>query len=160
MRRAVLLAASAAVLLSACVAESVERRRPRKGPVKEVGYVDLGGGSVRYSLDGWSWFVKGRRRHARRLMRKNCGKDLEPRVVDEYARQDADAPYVGDDLAVNIQHGGEHYKIEPFIHLVYECRLAGSPEVMASTAPARMPLLVIPPVLSSTSTVPSLEPSR
>ena len=159
MRRAVLLAV-AAVLLSACVAESVERRRPRKGPVKEVGYVDLGGGGVRYSLDGWSWFVKGRRRHARRLMRKNCGKDLESRVVDEYARQDADAPYVGDDLSVNIQHGGEHYKIEPFVHLVYECRLIGAPEGRTSTAPARMPILVIPPVLSSTSTVPSLEPPR
>lgn len=159
MRRAVFIFA-AAVLLSACVAESVERRRPRKGPVKEVGYVDLGGGSVRYSLDGWSWFVKGRRRHARRLMRKNCGKDLEPRVVDEYARQDADAPYVGDDLAVTIQHGGEHYKIEPFVHLVYECRLAGPPEVRTSTAPARPPMLVIPPVLPSTSTAPSLEPPR
>ena len=75
-----------AVLLSSCVAESVERRRPRKGPIREVGYVDYGGGSVRYALSGWSWFVKGRRRDARRRMRRNCGKDLEPRVSDEYAR--------------------------------------------------------------------------
>ena len=146
MRRAALLIGLAA-LFSSCVSESVERRRPRKGPVEEVGYVDYGGGNVRYSLDGWSWFVKGRRRHARRLMRKNCGKDLEPFVIDEYARQDADAPYVGEELAVNIQLGGEHYKIEPFVHLVYECRPRGSrePALRVSTAPVRPPLLVIPP---------------
>ena len=120
MRHLVLLLCAAA-FLSACVAESVERRRPRKGPIREVGYVDYGGGSVRYSLTGWSWFIQGRRRDARRRMRKNCGKDLEPRVTDEYARQDADAPYVGDDLAVSIQLGGTHYKIEPFVHLLYEC---------------------------------------
>lgn len=121
MRRG-FLAFCAAALLSSCVAESMERRAPRKGPVKEVGYVDYGGGSVRYSLAGWSWFVKGRRRDAWRRMRKNCGKDLEPHVTDEYARQDADASYVGDDLPVSIQLGGEHYKIEPFVHFLYECR--------------------------------------
>ncbi|MEK7381740.1 MAG: hypothetical protein AAB262_00455 [Elusimicrobiota bacterium] len=121
MRRLV-LPLCVGVFLSACVAESVERRRPRKGPIKEVGYVDYGGGSVRYALSGWSWFVKGRRRDALRRMRKNCGRDLEPLVIDEYARTDADASYVGDDLAVSIQLGGEHYKIEPFVHLLYECR--------------------------------------
>lgn len=116
------------VPMASCVSESVERRRPRRGPVQEVGYVDHGGGVVRYSLDGWSWFVKGRRRHAQRLMRGNCGGDLEPFVVDEYARQDADAPYAGDELAVSLQAGSEHYKIEPFIHLVYECRPRGGRE--------------------------------
>lgn len=125
----------AAVLLSACVAESVERRRPRKGPIREVGYVDYGGGRVRYALSGWSWFIKGRRRDARRRMRKNCGKDLEPRVVDEYARTDADAPYAGDDLSVNIQMGGEHYKIEPFVHLDYECRPRADTEPAPETPP-------------------------
>ena len=45
------------LLLTACVAENVERRKPRKGPIKEVGFVDMGGGSVRYSTDGWKWFV-------------------------------------------------------------------------------------------------------
>ena len=108
--------------------ESVERRRPRKGPIKEVGYVDYGGGSVRYALSGWSWFVKGRRRDALRRMRKNCGRDLEPLVIDEYARTDADASYVGDDLAVSIQLGGEHYKIEPFVHLPMNAVRARAPQ--------------------------------
>lgn len=146
MRRGLLLLCAAAAL-SSCVAESVERSAPRKGPVKEVGYVDYGGGSVRYSLTGWSWFVKGRRRDAKRRMRRNCGKDLEPRIVDEYARTDADAPYVGDDLAVSIQLGSEHYKIEPFVHLTYECRPRGEKEaaVRVSTSAAPSPVMVIPP---------------
>ncbi|OGR92488.1 MAG: hypothetical protein A2V88_01130 [Elusimicrobia bacterium RBG_16_66_12] len=129
------------------MAESVERRRPRRGPVKEVGYVDHGGGSVRYSLSGWAWFIGGRRRDAVRRMRKNCGKDLEPRVTDEFARTDADAPYVGDDLAVSIQLGGEHYKIEPFVHLIYECRPRGEkePSVSVSTSVAPSPILIVPP---------------
>lgn len=118
--RAVFLVA--AVLLGGCVAETVERKKPRKGPVKEVGYVDLGGGRVRYSTEGWSWFVSGRRRHALRLMRKNCGKDLEPHIVDEYTRDDADIAYAGDDLGDELNRGSEHYKIAPFQHFMYECR--------------------------------------
>jgi len=151
MRRGAILI-GACLLLSSCVAESVMRHRPRKGPIKAVGYIDYGGGDVRYSIDGWSWFVRGRRRHAKRLMRKNCGKDLEPRIVDEYARQDADAAYVGEDLAANMQQGGEHYKIEPFVHFLYECRPKGFVEAPASTTTARPPLLVIPPISTSTST--------
>ena len=54
MKRGLALALAAS-LLSACVAVTVERRRPRKGPVKEVGYVEYGGGQVRYSSEGWSW---------------------------------------------------------------------------------------------------------
>lgn len=160
MRLAALLAA--AILLSSCVAETVERRHPRKGPIKEVGYIDFGGGSVRYSLNGWSWFVGGRQRDARRRMRKNCGKDLEPKVTDEYARQDADAPYVGDDLAVSIPLGSEHYKIESFVHLVYECRPRGEKETppAVSTAPASAPVMVVPSVEVSTPTLPVPEPPK
>lgn len=145
--RGSLLVLCAAILLSSCVAESVERRAPRRGPVKEVGYVDFGGGSVRYSLTGWSWFVKGRRRDALRRMRRNCGKVLEPRIVDEYARTDADAPYVGDDISVSIPLGSEHFKIEPFIHLIYECRPRGEKDavVQVSTSAAASPVMVIPP---------------
>ncbi len=110
------------VLLSACVAETVERHRPRKGPIKEVGFVDMGGGNIRYSVDGWSWFVAGRRRHALRLMRKNCGKLLTPQVLDEYLRQDADIAYAGEDISTNLDKGMEHFKIAPFQHLLYECR--------------------------------------
>jgi hypothetical protein len=139
------------LLLGACVSETVERRRPRKGPVKEVGFVELGGGHVRYSTDGWSWFVAGRRRHAFRLMRKNCGKQLAPQVLDEYQRQDTDISYSGEDVSVSLDKGIEHYRIQPFDHLVYECRPKNAGAVEAprvSTAAPRV--LVVPPVEIST----------
>jgi len=142
------------VLLSACVAETVERRRPRKGPIKEVGFVDLGGGHIRYSIDGWSWFVGGRRRDALRRMRKNCGKKLAPQVLDEYLRQDADIAYAGEDISTNIDRGLEHFKIAPFQHMTYECRPKGAPAEppRVSTAAARV-ILVVPPAELSTTTV-------
>lgn len=145
MRKA--LALFALTLLSGCVAESVERRRPRKGPIKEVGFVDLGGGNIRYSTEGWSWFVAGRRRHAMRLMRKNCGKELVPRITDEYRRQDADISYAGEDITTNLDKGMDHFKIAPFDHLVYECRTPATANepIRVSTAPARS-ILVVPPV--------------
>lgn len=155
----------AAVLLSGCVAETVERRRPRKGPVKEVGYVDNGGGRVRYSTEGWAWFVSGRRRHARRLMRKNCGKDLKPEVTDEYTRDDADIAYAGDDLEDELQRGSEHYKIAPFQHFAYECRPKDPGPVKApsaSTGTAAAPFYVVPArellPTASTATAPAPAP--
>lgn len=141
MRRSAL--AAVALLLSACVAETVERRRPRRGPIKEVGFVEAGGGHVRYSIDGWSWFVSGRRRHALRLMRRNCGKQLAPQVLDEYQRQDADIAFAGEDIATNIDKGLEHFKIAPFQHMVYECRFKGSPAEAPSVSTG--PVLVVPP---------------
>ena len=151
MKRTSLLVAL--VLLSGCVAETVERRRPRKGPIKEVGFVDLGGGNVRYSMDGWGWFVSGRRRHAIRLMRKNCGKLLAPQVLDEYLHQDSDIAYAGEDITTNIKAGMDHFKIAPFQHMIYECRPKGSPieEPRVSTGSARA-VLIIPPVSLSTTT--------
>jgi hypothetical protein len=140
-----------ALALAACVAETVERRRPRKGPIKEVGYVDLGGGQVRYSAEGWSWAVASRRRLALKLMSRNCG-DLEPRLVDEYVRQDADAAYAGQDITSSLAIGGEHFRIERYVHLSYECRAPGSPEVTASTAPVSGPSLVIPPTAAPAPT--------
>lgn len=139
------------VLLSACVAETVERRRPRKGPIKEVGFVDPGGGNIRYSVEGWGWFVAGRRRDALRRMRKNCGKKLSAQVVDEYMRQDADIPYAGDDVTTNIARGLDHYKLAPFQHMVYECRPKEGPAqpVQLSTGAARV-ILVVPAVSSGT----------
>ena len=136
MRRAGLLLSL--VLLSACVAETVERRRPRKGPVAEVGYVDYGGGNVRYSLEGWDWFVAGRKRAALRLMRHNCGRDLEPHVVDEYSREDADAAFAGEDVAASLAHGGEHFRVERYMHQTYECwpKGQGARPVAASSSTA------------------------
>lgn len=121
-RLAVVALVVAGLGASGCVAESVERRKPRKGPVPEVGFVDNGGGRVRYSTDGWSWFVAGRRRHALRLMRKNCGKRLIPQVVDEYDRTDADAPYAGEEIGTSMSSGLDHFRIQPFHHMAYECR--------------------------------------
>ena len=161
MRRVLLLALAAAVL-SACVAETVERRRPRRGPVKEVGYVEYGGGQVRYSTEGWSWFVAGRRRMALKLMSRNCG-DLAPKITDEYTHLDADAPYSGDDISESMSSGDVHYQIERYVHLAYECRVPGAPEPVVSTAPARGPSLVIPPMPApapSSSTVVSPEPPK
>ena len=134
------------LLLSACVAETVERRRPRKGPIKEVGFVDPGGGTVRYSVEGWGWFVAGRRRDALRRIRKNCGKQLAPQILDEYQRNDADIAYAGEDISVNLDKGMDHFKIAPFQHIVYECRPKGAPPETpsVSTAPARA-FLVVPP---------------
>lgn len=150
MRRALLLAATAS-LLAACVAETVDRRKPRKGPVKEVGFVDFGGGHVRYSLEGWGPIVASRRRTAFRLMARNCGKELEPRIVDEYARQDADATYSGQDIASSMTIGDEHFVIERYQHLSYECRPKGFVEPASSTATVRAPDLVVPPVSASTA---------
>lgn len=155
MKKALPLLAMA--LLSACVAETVERRRPRKGPIKEVGFVDLGGGNVRYSTEGWKWFVRGRRRHALRLMRKNCGKELAPQVIDEYLRQDADIAYAGEDITTNLDKGMDHFKIAPFEHLMYECapRGATTQSIHISTEIPRA-ILVVPPV--SVSTAPAAAP--
>jgi hypothetical protein len=137
---------AALLCLPACVAETVERRRPRKGPVAAVGFVDMGGGQVRYALDGWGWFVSGRRRHALRLMRKNCGSELAPQVMDEYSRQDADIAYAGEDITVNIKTGLDHFKISPFQHMSYECRPRGRAleAPRASTTSAKM-ILSVPP---------------
>lgn len=158
MRRALPLLLT--VLLAACVAETVERRRPRKGPVKEVGFVEYGGGRVRYSAEGWHWAVASRRRLALKLMARNCGKELEPRITDEFTRQDADAPYAGQDLSSNLATGGDHYLIERFVHLTYECRVPGAAEPVISTAAAPAPLLVVPAVPVSSSTSPSPEPPK
>ena len=155
----------ALALLAGCVAETVIKRKPRKGPVAEVGWVDYGGGEVRYLTEGWGWFVSGRRRHARRLMRKNCGKKLEAQVTDEFGRQDADVPYSGDDIAQNLGHGGEHFKIQNFQHIVYDCRPHGS-EPGPAKAPAPVPAPVpapapapVPAAVEPSTAAPSVEPS-
>jgi hypothetical protein len=150
MRRAGVVAL-AAVLLSACVAETVERHHPRRGPVKEVGYVDFGGGQVRYSAEGWSWIVASRRKTALKLMRVNCGPDLEPEITDEYSRMDADAAYNGEDIDASMKMGDEHYHIERYIHLAYECRLPAAPPPAVSTSTARGSALVIPEAPASTA---------
>lgn len=135
---------AACFLLGACIAETVVRRPPRRGPVAEVGYVDLGGGEVRYSLEGWSAAVSSRRRTAQRLMRSNCG-DLTPRIVDEYPHEDADATYEEEDVSASFAEGADHYHVERFMHLIYECRPKGEPAPAVSTGAAHAPIQIVPP---------------
>jgi hypothetical protein len=154
MRRALPLLALLA--LSACVAETIERRAPRKGPVKEVGYVEFGGGHVRYSSEGWSWFVASRRKLALNLMRRNCGRDLDPKITDEYTRQDADASYNGVDIDSSMSIGDKHYVIENYVHLSYECVARGAAAettVSTTTVHASSATLVVPEVSASSAAV-------
>lgn len=116
----------ALVLLTGCVAEVVEKRRPRKGPVPEVGFVDPGGGEVRYSTEAWGFVVALRRSRALSKMRHVCGK-LNAHVTDEFTREDMDVPYAGEDLEVNIQRGLDHYEMSPYHHIVFECKLPEKP---------------------------------
>jgi hypothetical protein len=146
MRRLFCLVATACVL-SACVAETVERRHPRHGPIKEVGYVELGGGRVRYSSEGWQWIVASRRRLALKLMSRNCGRDLTPKITDEFTRQDADAPYAGQDITSSLASGNPHYLIERYVHITYECQAAGTTETAVSSAAVRAPILVVDPIV-------------
>lgn len=109
------------VLLSGCVAETVLRQRPRKGPVPEVGFVEAGGGEVRYSIEGWGFVVSARRRSAKRMMHRAC-KGQIPKVVDEFEREDADVAYgTKEDLATNLISGVDHFQTAPHMHIVFEC---------------------------------------
>lgn len=116
----------ALLLLNGCVAEVVKERRPRKGPVPEVGFVDAGGGEVRYSTQGWGFLVSARRATALERMRHVCGR-LKARVTDEFTREDVDVAYAGEDLAASIEHGLNHYNLAPYHHIVFECVLPEKP---------------------------------
>jgi len=107
-------------VFSGCLAETVMQRKPRRGPVPEVGYIETGGGEVRYSLEGWDWFVQGRKHDALRRMKKIC-RGLDPSVVSEFMRQDADTPYSGADVTDNMSVGLEHYVVSPYRHIVFKC---------------------------------------
>lgn len=119
MRRALFLVVAAA-LFTGCVAETVEKKKPRKGPVPEVGIVDPGGGEIRYSTEGWDMIVSGRRYSAKRKMKRVC-RPLKAKIVDEYTREDVQVPYAGADLEENLQKGLEHYEVAPYHHIVFEC---------------------------------------
>jgi hypothetical protein len=115
----------AAVSLSACVVEMVDKRKPRMGPVPEVGFVDVGGGEVRYSVEGWDWVVDARRSTALRRMRRVC-KGQQLRVVQEFTRDDVDTPYSKDDMS-ELAKGVEHFDVKPYRHIVFQCEPQGKP---------------------------------
>lgn len=116
--RAALLCAAA--LLSGCVAQVVETRRPKPGPVPEVGLLAPGGGRVRYALKGPKWLVARRRKSAFKKMGKVCGGGFQ--VLAEEEREDAETPYHVEDLDAAALTEAGHYKIEAFRHITFECR--------------------------------------
>lgn len=106
--------------ISSCVSEMVEKRRPRRGPVKEVGYIEKGGGEVKYSTEGWRPFVASRRRGALWRMRRVCS-PLKAVISEEFVRQDVAVPYSQDDVDQSLGKGLEHYTVAPYQHIVFEC---------------------------------------
>lgn len=108
------------LVLAGCVVETLKKQKPRKGPVDEVGYVDVGGGEVRYSNEGWSLVVSMRRATALRRVRATC-KPLPFKINDEFTRDDIDASYSGEDLATNLEKGLNQYSVAPYHHIVFEC---------------------------------------
>ncbi|MDE2490778.1 MAG: hypothetical protein KGM24_08010 [Elusimicrobia bacterium] len=158
MRRAAPLLA-VALALSACVAVTVSRRPPRKGPVAAVGYVEYGGGEIRYSAEGWGPVVASRRRTALALMRRNCG-ELKPDIEKEFERTDADAVYEGEDVE-SLAKGVSHYVLERYVHLVYCCVPPGG---LPKPAPAAVAASTGTVVISTTTlplpAVPAKEPAK
>jgi hypothetical protein len=98
----------------------VEKRRPRRGPVKEVGYIEKGGGELKYSTEGWRLFVAARRRGALWRMRRVC-RPLKAVISEEFVRQDVEVPYSQDDVEQNLDKGLSHYTVAPHQHIVFEC---------------------------------------
>jgi hypothetical protein len=116
---------SAALLLTGCVAEFSQKRAPRRSTVPGVGYIDTGGGDVRYSAEGWGLVLWLRHAAAMRKVRGLCrAKDLKVRIVDEFTHNDTDMIYTGEELDVNIKNGLDQYHVAPFHHIVFECQLS------------------------------------
>lgn len=116
--------ASACLLLSSCVAEMIKKDPPRKGPVAAVGYINLGSGEVRYSTDGWGWVVGLRRMEALRRIRDLCGKELRPKISDEFTHDDVEAAYDQDDVSDQLPRGVNHYQVSPYHHILFDCEVA------------------------------------
>ncbi|MBI5243307.1 MAG: hypothetical protein HY922_06405 [Elusimicrobia bacterium] len=110
-----------------CRAVVVELRRAVKGPVAEVGYIDPGGGHVRYALRGAAFFVSQRRKDALKLAGRHCGgpkggsKDGAVKIVKEWAQEDNETPYNAEDLEASLRYNLDHYRVEPYQHLLFEC---------------------------------------
>ena len=116
--RAVALAALAA----GCSAELVEMRKGRPGPVPGV-VLDAGGGHVRYSLRGPRFIVAARRKDALEKMAEACGGEGRFRIVDEVAREETQANFLGEDLDEEgqISKSSRHYDFVTTQHVYFEC---------------------------------------
>jgi hypothetical protein len=115
------LASAAGLLLSGCRGSVVELRRPVKGPVAEVGYIDPGGAHVRYALRGAAFLVKMRRSDALKRAGRHCGGALNVKLVKEWRQDDVETPYNADDLEASLKLDLDHYRLEPYQHMQLDC---------------------------------------
>jgi hypothetical protein len=91
-----------------------------KGPVAEVGWIDPGGGHVRWPTRGGGFLVRLRRSDALKRARAHCGA-VPVQVVREWTQDDVDTAYAGDDLSESMRYGLDHYKVESYRHLEFKC---------------------------------------
>lgn len=113
--------AAAALAMWGCVAELKQTRKRVRGPVPEVGLIDPGAGDVRYALKGPELLVRRRRADAFKKMAKYCGGEGLFRVTEELTRDDVETPYHTTDLDPDKLMGQDHYKVEPYRHIRFEC---------------------------------------
>ena len=116
----ILLLALLVLPMSGCMTTMVKEQKPRKGPVVEVGYIDLGGGEIKYSPVGYKWAIKMRRSSAMRRMRKLCA-PLDFKITDEFTWEDVAVSYSEGKLGDQVGLGHKHYNLDPYIHIVFEC---------------------------------------
>jgi len=118
----VALIIAAVLTLQGCVAQLKETRKRSKGPVPEVGLIDPGAGDARYALKGPGFLVRKRRTDAFKKMAKYCGGETLLRVTEEFTSDDNETPYNSLDLDPENLLGKEHYKVEAYRHLRFECK--------------------------------------
>ena len=114
----VLLAAGAA----GCAADLVEMRPRKAGPVPDV-VLDAGGGHIRYSLRGPGFLVAARRRDALEKMADACGGEGRFRIIDEVAREETHASFIGGDLDEDegVSKSSRHYEFVSTQHVYFDC---------------------------------------
>lgn len=115
------LLAAAVLVLAGCRAVVVELRKPVKGPVAEVGFIDPGGGHVRYALRGGRVMSGARRRDALRRAGRHCGGLMNVKLVKEWRQDDVETPYNADELEAALKLDLDHYRMEPYQHLLFDC---------------------------------------
>ena len=118
--RDVILPILVAACLTAC-AEMVEFREVRRGPVPEVGAIQRAAGHVRYALRGPKSVVRRRKKSAYKKMAKACGGEKLFRVKKQYTSEDAETSYKAEDLDADRIISDEHYKVESYRHILFEC---------------------------------------
>ena len=122
--------------LCGCVTEMVQETAPQKGPVPQVGYIIPGGGEIRYSAEGWGPVVAARRRAAFFRMHRVC-KDMGLKIIDEFVHTDATVPYNGGDLQTDAEFGIQHYDLEKYHHIMFQCVPPPLPPEPSAAAPAK-----------------------